>query len=274
VITVRYTSLDRVNDRRTFKSLAGAQRFAQERVGATPEISAPRDGGRYRGYAVSADGVGKIVIEAGARYLDLFPALSRGTAEAHEAEFHAAMAAEAAAERAETEANAAAYMAAAKAFDAPRAPGCRCSEQQLVQVGCDCGAEDAPAPAAKAAQPMTARKAGRGYDVFALSAADLKRFPDARKLGHLTLDGRFGSDDEELVDWVKAASIQLGVTRQSPLADMLAAVRQGFERMHENLRRESEAELAAENAWLRAAEAPTNDDLGFEEYEARRLGLL
>lgn len=31
------------------------------------------------------------------------------------------------------------------------------------------------------------------------------------------------------------------------------------------------AERAAENAWLRAAEAPTNDDLAFEEWEAGRV---
>lgn len=33
---------------------------------------------------------------------------------------------------------------------------------------------------------------------------------------------------------------------------------------------EHAAEMAAENAWLRHAEAPTNDDLGFEAWEAER----
>jgi hypothetical protein len=41
----------------------------------------------------------------------------------------------------------------------------------------------------------------------------------------------------------------------------------------EYLAAEQQAEIDAENAWLRAAEAPTNDDLAFEAYEAR-MGLI
>lgn len=33
------------------------------------------------------------------------------------------------------------------------------------------------------------------------------------------------------------------------------------------------AEIWAENAWLRAAEAPTNEDYAFEQYESR-MGLI
>jgi hypothetical protein len=51
---------------RSFQSLKGAQKFAQEWVGETPEIS------RTFGYAVSADGIGKVTVR-GATLLDLFP---------------------------------------------------------------------------------------------------------------------------------------------------------------------------------------------------------
>lgn len=34
---------------------------------------------------------------------------------------------------------------------------------------------------------------------------------------------------------------------------------------------EAASEMAAENAWLVAAEAPSNDDLGFEAWEAARV---
>lgn len=37
--------------------------------------------------------------------------------------------------------------------------------------------------------------------------------------------------------------------------------------------REQQAEIYAENAWLRYAEMPTADDLAFEEYECR-MGLV
>ena len=40
-----------------------------------------------------------------------------------------------------------------------------------------------------------------------------------------------------------------------------------------SMEREQQAEIDAENAWLRAAEAPTNDDYAFEMWEAER-GLI
>lgn len=72
-IAVKYTAVDGFRQRRTFATLAGAQRFAQKWVGETPEL------GRF--YAVSGDGVGKITAEfycdGGALSLaDLFPKLA------------------------------------------------------------------------------------------------------------------------------------------------------------------------------------------------------
>ena len=64
MITVAYRSIDRFSARRTFKTLAAAQRFAQKWIGETPEI------GSF--YAVSGDGVGRITV-SGASLLDLFP---------------------------------------------------------------------------------------------------------------------------------------------------------------------------------------------------------
>lgn len=63
-ITVRYRTLDRFSKTGKFKTLAGAQRFAQKWVGKTPEIGF--------GYAVSGDGVGKITVD-GCLLRDLFP---------------------------------------------------------------------------------------------------------------------------------------------------------------------------------------------------------
>jgi hypothetical protein len=63
-ITVTYISIDRVRKRRQFKTLAGAQRFAQKWLGETPEVG--------WGYAVSSDGVGKVEVW-GATLDELFP---------------------------------------------------------------------------------------------------------------------------------------------------------------------------------------------------------
>jgi len=67
MITLRYRSIDGANVRRQFTTLKGAQRYAQNMIGETPEVG---QGGRY---AVSADGIGKIVPIAGAALVDLFP---------------------------------------------------------------------------------------------------------------------------------------------------------------------------------------------------------
>lgn len=48
---------------------------------------------------------------------------------------------------------------------------------------------------------------------------------------------------------------------------------EALDAMDAEMEAEQRAEVDAENAWLRVAEAPTLDDLAFEDYEARR-GLI
>jgi hypothetical protein len=67
MIRVRYESIDRFSKTRRFKTLKGAQKFAQKYLGETPEM------GSF--YAVSGDGIGKITCE-GCRLYDLFPRCS------------------------------------------------------------------------------------------------------------------------------------------------------------------------------------------------------
>ena len=64
MITVIYTSVDGARKKRTFKTLKGAQKFAQNWVGERPEI------GQW--YAVSGDGIGKVTVE-GVTLHTLFP---------------------------------------------------------------------------------------------------------------------------------------------------------------------------------------------------------
>jgi hypothetical protein len=66
MIKVTYRSIDRFSKTATFKTLKGAQRFAQKWVGETPDV------GRF--YAVSFDGIGKITCD-GCLLVDLFPKL-------------------------------------------------------------------------------------------------------------------------------------------------------------------------------------------------------
>jgi hypothetical protein len=79
IIRVCYSSIDRFRKVATFKTLAGARKFAQKWVGQHPEIGSH--------YAVSGDGVGKITVEGllsdpqnpevfnrAIRITDLFPA--------------------------------------------------------------------------------------------------------------------------------------------------------------------------------------------------------
>jgi hypothetical protein len=53
MITVHVTTVDRFHVSRRYKTLAGAQRFAQHWVGETPEIGSH--------YAICGDGVAKVV---------------------------------------------------------------------------------------------------------------------------------------------------------------------------------------------------------------------
>lgn len=66
-IIVTYTSIDGCRDRRPYKSLAAARKFASLMVGEHPEM-----GGTY---AVSGDGIGKVTVE-GCALADLFPLLT------------------------------------------------------------------------------------------------------------------------------------------------------------------------------------------------------
>jgi hypothetical protein len=68
-ITVRYEAVDHFSKERTFKTLKGAQRFAQKWIGETPELSS--------WYAVSSDGVGKITC-SGTTLAALFPKVAQG----------------------------------------------------------------------------------------------------------------------------------------------------------------------------------------------------
>jgi len=66
-IKVSYRSIDRCSKNRSFKTLEGAQKFAQEWVGETPEMGTS--------YTVSGDGIGRITVE-GATLRELFPKLA------------------------------------------------------------------------------------------------------------------------------------------------------------------------------------------------------
>jgi hypothetical protein len=68
-IRVTRSSIDHYRKTRKFKTLKGAQRFATEFVGQTPEVS------EAFGYAVSGDGTAKVEVE-GCPIADLFPALN------------------------------------------------------------------------------------------------------------------------------------------------------------------------------------------------------
>lgn len=55
-IKLRYTTIDRFSESRSFKSLDGAQRYARRRMGNMFDIS------EAFGYIVSSDGVGKLTV--------------------------------------------------------------------------------------------------------------------------------------------------------------------------------------------------------------------
>jgi hypothetical protein len=127
MIIVTYTSVDFYRKRSSFKTLAGARKFAAKWVGEFPSIGT--------GYAVSDDGIGKITV-SGATLADLFP----GTADDNDG---------VRVERDESdwceEDERAWQQAAARQAStdtARRETGCTCSEQQLNLVGCDCRHEE------------------------------------------------------------------------------------------------------------------------------------
>lgn len=65
MIKVRYSSIDRFSQTRSFATMAAARRFAQKWVGQNPEIGSH--------YAISGDGIGKITV-TGATLAELFGA--------------------------------------------------------------------------------------------------------------------------------------------------------------------------------------------------------
>jgi hypothetical protein len=143
-ITIRYTSIDHINRRRSFKTLEGARAYAVKQVGEYPEM-----GGTY---AVSGDGIGKITVVEGTTLAELFRDVptypetdpvtgwvddgkpmprrwySTTTGELLSIEDCRAKDEELALE--------------ARGPDRPyRSAGCTCSDSQLIHVGCDCYAD-------------------------------------------------------------------------------------------------------------------------------------
>jgi len=133
MIKIRYSAVDGFNKVKSFKTLKGARKYAQEMLGKYPSF------GSY--YAVSDDGVGKIeVLGVGCKLRDLFgdeggnpdPVIDE-----LEASYEEELRAEEARELAQIKAEAAEYDKVMRAY---RAAGCTCSDQQLNLVGCDCAA--------------------------------------------------------------------------------------------------------------------------------------
>ena len=65
-IKLIYSSVDGYRTKATFKTLKNARHFAHKWIGEHPSIGT--------GYAVSDDGIGKIVVYGDATLADLFPA--------------------------------------------------------------------------------------------------------------------------------------------------------------------------------------------------------
>lgn len=64
MIKIKYSSVDGYLQRKSFKSLKGARKYAQERIGTYPEMGST--------YAVSGDGIGKIEVIEGVTLRQLF----------------------------------------------------------------------------------------------------------------------------------------------------------------------------------------------------------
>lgn len=135
-ITVRYQSIDGVNQRKTFNTIPGVRKYVDKMIGADAEYGG---GGMY---AVSSDGIGKVTLievmnnDTGRRLNCLAAVMVQpvpGT-EPDQEILEAAAREETAAER---------YLETGSYIPPGprRSPGCTCSEQQLYLVGCDCDAE-------------------------------------------------------------------------------------------------------------------------------------
>lgn len=128
MIKVKYISIDSSGrgQWKTFKTLKGARKFAQYWVGKHPELGST--------YAVSGDGVGKIVAE-GVALKDLFGDDIKQDNEPDPLEEHERKLA------AEDRARIVEGADTLRSLWSPyRSTGCTCSDQQLNHVGCDCAA--------------------------------------------------------------------------------------------------------------------------------------
>lgn len=67
IIKLTFSTVDRFRETRTFKTLKGARKYAQGKIGTHPEVS------RTFGYAVSSYGDAKIEIREGCTFAELFP---------------------------------------------------------------------------------------------------------------------------------------------------------------------------------------------------------
>lgn len=78
-IKLHYSTIDRYSKSATFKTLAGARRFAYKWVGQHPDVS------EAFGYAVSSDGMGKVTFW-GVTSSELFPEVKDATVEDYDHE--------------------------------------------------------------------------------------------------------------------------------------------------------------------------------------------
>jgi len=132
MIKIRYSAVDGVSKRKSFKTLAGARKYAIAMLGPYPSF------GSY--YAVSDDGIGKIEVIEGVRMRQLFGNYPEELKSSEDEQDAALWEAELR-EQAEYERAFKAEMEEAnKILRAYRIAGCTCSEQQLNLVGCDCAA--------------------------------------------------------------------------------------------------------------------------------------
>jgi len=129
-IRIVYSSVDGARITKQFKTVAGAKAFASKMIGNHPDVGS--------GYAISDDGVGKIVV-TGITLAELFPSEERGAVSPCHCEVSRVYGGDCI----HTLANEERLIESFEAQSEPlvyRSAGCRCSDHQLVQVGCACGA--------------------------------------------------------------------------------------------------------------------------------------
>lgn len=109
---------------------------------------------------------------------------------------------------------------------------------------------------------MTAQRIGPNkYNLFA----------NTYKFGELRWGaGRweFTSHEEDIADYGRGALKR--VLRSATTQEALAALRAAYEAWDQDMAAQAAAEIAAENAWLRAAETPTPRMMAEDDYERER----